>query len=152
MRRAIEIARLTAMIDHAGGPFGCVVVRDEAVVAEGANRVLADHDPTSHAEMNAIREACSQLGTHNLSGCILYTSGEPCPMCYAACCWAHVDAIYFASTCEDAHQFGDFDDTAMFESIRLPITDRTIVATELLRDEMLQLWKTFQQDENRARY
>ena len=85
MKRAIELARCTALEDNAGGPFGCVIVKDSEVVAEGANRVIADKDPTCHAEINAIRAACAVLGTHELRGCVLYTTCEPCPMCYGAC-------------------------------------------------------------------
>ena len=143
MTRAIELAAQTAIVDKAGGPFGCVIVKDGEVLSEGVNRVVADHDPTSHGEMNAIRSACSQLGTHNLSGCTLYTSGEPCPMCYAACCWAHVDAIYYASTSEDAKQYGDFDDCAICESFQVPIAERLIDSHECMRENMLELWKQF---------
>ena len=88
MRRAIALARNTSIEEKAGGPFGCVIVKEGEIVGEGANRVLADHDPTCHSEMNAIRSACKTLGTHDLSGCTVYTTGEPCPMCYAACWWA----------------------------------------------------------------
>ena len=143
MRRAIELARETSIVQKAGGPFGCVIVKDGEVVGEGANRVIVDCDPTCHGEINAIRTACSALGTHDLSGCIVYSSGEPCPMCYAACCWARVDAIYFASTIHDATEFGDFDDETMSMSIQHPIQERDLVGTELLRDEMLEIWKEY---------
>ena len=152
MKRAIELARQTSLIDGAGGPFGCVIVKDGEIIAEGANRVLADHDPTSHGEMNAIREACKKLGTHDLSGCVLYTSGEPCPMCYAACHWAHIDAMYYASTQQDALEFGNFDDKAICESLRLPIKDRSIPANELMREEMLQVWADFHNFPDKAVY
>ena len=118
-------------------------MKDGAVIAEGANRVIADQDPTSHGEMNAIRVACQKLGTHNLSGCTLYTSGEPCPMCYAACCWAHLDAIYYGSTQKDALEYGNFDDSAICDSLQQPIAERFIPANELMRDEMMQIWATF---------
>ncbi len=152
MRRAIALAHETAIDEHAGGPFGCVIVKEGNIIAEGANRVIADGDATSHGEMNAIRKACAVLGTHDLSGCVLYTSGEPCPMCYAACCWAHVDEIYFASTCEDAKQYGQFDDSAIAASLKHSIVNRELPASELLRDEMLEVWKSFQQQGNRAQY
>lgn len=152
MRRAIELAQETALVEQAGGPFGCVIVKDGEVVAEGANRVIADGDPTSHGEMNAIRSACQKLGTHDLTGCTLYTSGEPCPMCYAACCWAHIDGIYYASTCADASEYGQFDDSKIASSLKLPVADRALSAQELLRDEMLEIWKVFKQDGERAQY
>jgi tRNA(Arg) A34 adenosine deaminase TadA len=143
MRRAIELARETSIVQKAGGPFGCVIVKDGEVVGEGANRVIVDCDPTCHGEINAIRTACSALGTHDLSGCIVYSSGEPCPMCYAACYWAKVEAIYYASTIQDAKEFGDFDDAPIVESMKVPIQERKLSGVELLRDEMLELWNEF---------
>ena len=98
MKRAIELGREVSLERGQAGPFGCVVVKDGEVVAEGVNRVLSDGDPTAHGEMVALREACRALGTHDLSGCVVYSSSEPCPMCYAACWWARVDAIRCAST------------------------------------------------------
>lgn len=152
MKRAIELAAQTALEDMAGGPFGCVIVKDGEIIAEGANRVIADHDPTSHGEINAIRKACKKLGTHDLTGCVLYTSGEPCPMCYAACCWANIDSMFYASTCEDANLYGDFIDSTMFRAMQHPTTERNIQAIELLRDDMLQVWDKFQQLPNRPTY
>ena len=143
MRRAIELARQTSIVEKAGGPFGCVVVKDGEIIGEGANTVLADGDPTCHGEMNAIRHACTVLGTHDLSGCTVYTTGEPCPMCYAACYWAKVEAIYYASTIQDAKEFGDFDDAPIVESMKVPIQERKLSGVELLRDEMLELWNEF---------
>ena len=143
MRRAIELAKQTALIDKAGGPFGCVIVKDGEIIGEGANRVLADCDPTSHGEINAIRHACAKLGTHNLSGCTVYTTGEPCPMCYAACWWARVSAIYYASTIYDAKEYGGFDDVPMYEAMQITIESRPLNGEELLRDEMLELWQEF---------
>ena len=152
MRRAIELARLTSIEKRAGGPFGCVIVKDGEIIGEGANSVIADVDPTCHAEMNAIRNACKQQGTHNLSGCTVYTTGEPCPMCYAACWWARVDNIYYASTIQDAEEFGNFDDSLLFGAVQLGIQDREISGVELLREDMLALWKEFNQIEHRPHY
>ena len=143
MLRAIELARQTSLIDKAGGPFGCVIVKDGEIIAEGANTVLADNDPTSHGEMNAIRHACKELGTHDLSGCTLYTTSEPCPMCYGAIWWARVQKIYYASTIHDAKEFGNFDDLALSEAIKSAINERPIMSEEILRSEMLQLWDEF---------
>ncbi|MEE2819020.1 MAG: nucleoside deaminase [Planctomycetota bacterium] len=152
MRRAIELAQETALVEKAGGPFGCVIVKDGEIIAEGANRVIADGDATSHGEMNAIRAACKKLGTHDLSRCTLYTSGEPCPMCYAACCWAHIDEIYFASTCIDANEYGQFDDSKIASTLKLSATERNLPSKELLREEMLELWKVFKQSSERVHY
>jgi guanine deaminase len=152
MRRAIDIARQTSLEEKAGGPFGCVIVKDGQIIGEGANRVLAEHDPTSHAEVNAIKSACTKLNSHDLSGCTLYATGEPCPMCYAACCWARVDAIYFASTIHDAKEFGDFDDVPIYEAMRLDIAQRPIKGIELLRDEMLSLWEEFRNLPSKVHY
>ena len=138
MRRAIELAQETALVEKAGGPFGCVIVKDG--------------DATSHGEMNAIRAACKKLSTHDLSGCTLYTSGEPCPMCYAACCWAHIDEIYFASTCIDANEYGQFDDSKIASTLKLSATERNLPSKELLREEMLELWKVFKQSSERVHY
>ena len=143
MLRAIELARQTSLIDKAGGPFGCVIAKDGEIIAEGANTVLADNDPTSHGEMNAIRNACKELGTHDLSGCTLYTTSEPCPMCYGAIWWARVQKIYYASTIHDAKEFGNFDDLALSEAIKSAINERPITSEEILRSEMLQLWNEF---------
>ncbi len=152
MRRAIELARQTSLVRQDGGPFGCVIVKDGEVVGEGANTVLADCDPTCHGEMNAIRHACSALRTHDLTGCTVYTTGEPCPMCYGALCWARVENIYYASTIEDAKEFGGFDDAPMYEAVKNPIKDRPVAGNELLRDEMLPLWQEFQAMPNHPKY
>jgi tRNA(Arg) A34 adenosine deaminase TadA len=143
MFRAIELARQTSLIDKAGGPFGCVIVKDGEIIAEGANTVLADNDPTCHGEMNAIRNACKELGTHDLSGCTLYTTSEPCPMCYGAIWWARIEKIYYASTIHDAKEFGNFDDLTLSEAIKSAINERPIMSEEILRSEMLQLWNEF---------
>jgi tRNA(Arg) A34 adenosine deaminase TadA len=152
MRRAIELARQSSIIEKAGGPFGCVIVKNGKVVGEGANRVIAEGDPTSHAEINAIKAACKKLGTYELSDCTVYTTGEPCPMCYGACCWARVDAIYYASTTQDAYSFGGFDDASMYDALNIPIEQRTLTGTELLRDEMLTLWSEFKSLPTKVHY
>jgi len=152
MRRAIELARQTSIIEKAGGPFGCVIAKNEKIIAEGANTVLLDNDPTSHGEMNAIRKACKTLGTHDLSGCDLYTTGEPCPMCYSASWWARINKIYFASTIQDAEKFGNFDDAPIVDALKLKIEDRKISGEQLLRQEMIELWKEFNKLDNRLHY
>jgi guanine deaminase len=152
MQRAIELARRTAIIERAGGPFGCVIVRDGAIIAEGVNRVLAEKDPTCHGEVAAIRAACQTLDTHELSGCTLYSSCEPCPMCYAAAWWARIDTIYYAATIQDAKDFGDFDDLPIYEAISMPGPERALPALQVDRDEMLKLWEEFRDMPDRPQY
>ena len=152
MQRAIKLARTTSLEEKAGGPFGCVIVKDGEIVGEGANRVLAEHDPTCHAEINAIRNACQHLGTHDLTGCTVYSTGEPCPMCYGACWWARVEHIYYASTIQDAKEFGGFDDASMYEVMKNSIEVRPVHGISMLREEMLPLWKEFKESEHRTHY
>ncbi len=152
MRAAIALARRTSIEEQAGGPFGCVVVRDGEVIGQGANRVIAENDPTWHAEMAAIRDACRAIGTRDLSGCTVYASGEPCPMCYAAAWWARVDGLYYASTVDDAMQFGDFDDAPICNALVLPVAQRPLVGKPLLRKEMLEVWRAFQDMPDQIRY
>lgn len=108
-----------------GGPFGCVIVKDGEIVGRGYNRVIATHDPTAHAEVQAIRDACANLKTHQLDGCILYTSCEPCPMCLGAIYWARPDAVYYANTRHDAAAIG-FDDAFIYEQIDRSDAERSI--------------------------
>lgn len=152
MQQAIELGRKTAFEDSAGGPFGCLIVKEDQVIAEGVNRVIAENDPTCHGEIAAIRSACSILGTHDLSGSTMYTSSEPCPMCYAAAWWARIEMIYYASTMQDCRSYGEFDDSAIYESLQLPAEHRSLPCVELLRDEMLELWEAFSKLENRPKY
>jgi len=142
MRRAIELSR--SNIDNNGGPFGAVIVKDGQIVGEGANRVTASLDPTAHAEIVAIRTACAKLKTFNLSGCTIYTSCEPCPMCLAALYWARINTIYYANTKDDAAAIG-FDDAFLYHEISLPPAQRTIHSEQLLHAEGLtvfSLWRT----------
>ena len=152
MRRAIALARQSAIVDRTGSPFGCVIVRDGEIVGEGVNQVPTSNDPTAHAEVVAIRNACEALGTYVLAGCTAYTTGEPCPMCYAAAWWARIEAIYYASTIDDALEFGDFDDRPIFDDLALPGPERAVPAHELLRDEMLVVWRAFRAIPNRIHY
>ena len=152
MRRAIDLAKQTSIEEKAGGPFGCVIVKDGVIVGEGANRVIADQDPTSHGEMNAIRASCKKLDTHDLSGCTMYTSGEPCPMCYAASMWARIGSMYYATTVHDAKEHGNFDDASMFETMTKSNSERSILTQELLRSEMLEVWQEFSELSARISY
>lgn len=152
MRIAIELGRKTAFDDKAGGPFGCLIVKDGKIIARGANRVLAEKDPTSHGEINAIREACKVLGTHDLSGCELYSSAESCPMCYGAAWWARIDTIYYSGTIEDARTYGNFDDASIYHAMTKPLQDRALPCVQLLREEMLEVWKLFHATPDRPKY
>lgn len=118
MRKAIELS--VENVKNGGGPFGAVIVKGDEIVATGVNRVTAHNDPTAHAEVSAIREACRRLGTFDLSGCEIYTSCEPCPMCLGAIYWAHLDKIYYGNNKDDAADIG-FDDSFIYEELALPV-------------------------------
>lgn len=145
MREAISLA--INNIDNGGGPFGAVVVKNGQIVGRGGNRVTASNDPTAHAEVCAIRDAAHNLSTFDLSGCEVYTTCEPCPMCLGAIYWARIDHIYYACTQSDAAEV-DFDDAAIYKQYYKPIGQRTIGETPLLREEskaVFDKWKTFEQ-------
>jgi guanine deaminase len=142
MRQAIKLSYDNVI--ESGGPFGAVIVHDGYVVATGVNRVTRDNDPTAHAEVNAIRSACQQRGTYSLTGCVLYTSCEPCPMCLGAVYWARLDGIYFANTRHDAAAI-NFDDSFIYQEINKEITMRSIPAHQLLRDEALKAFELWQE-------
>ena len=137
MMRAIELAR-HGMQRGDGGPFGAVVVRDGEIVGEGWNRVLSSNDPTAHGEVTAIRDACLRAENFDLSGSVIYTTGEPCPMCLGAIYWARISAIRYGFGIEDAAEIG-FDDRAFYRQFSLPPGDREVPATSLCRDEAMKL-------------
>lgn len=132
LRRAIELA--VANVARGGGPFAALVVKDGRVIAEGANRVTLANDPTAHAEVEAIRAACTALGTFQLTGCDLYASCEPCPMCLGAIYWARPERVFYAATAADAAQAG-FDDAFIYRQLPVPPAERAIPMLNLLRDE-----------------
>ena len=141
MRRAIALS-LDNVQSGKGGPFGAVVVRGGVIVGEGTNQVLATHDPSAHAEVMAIREACRKLNTFQLSGCEVYSSCEPCPMCMGLIYWARPEAVYYANTAADAANVG-FDDAFIYRELRLPPEQRAIPMQQLMRDEAVvafDLW------------
>lgn len=147
LQEAIRLAR-EQMLAGEGGPFGAVIVRDGAVLARGWNRVTSANDPTAHAEVEAIREACSLLGTFQLRGCTLYASCEPCPMCLCACYWARLDRVVYAATRHDAADAG-FDDARLYDELILPPEARQLTLVhepEAGAPEVFQLWR-----ENSAR-
>lgn len=152
MHKAIELSRRASIIEKTGGVFGAVVVKDGEIIGEGYNQVIKNNDPTWHAEMHAIREACKKLGTPHLTGCVLYSSAECCPMCLATAYWAHIDKIYYGATTGDALKYGDFQDIDILDEIRKDPKDRRIKFTELLRPDAVKVWQEFAKMPDRARY
>jgi guanine deaminase len=150
MRRAIELAR-EGVRHRWGGPFGAVVVRDGRIIGEACNRVTTSNDPTAHAEVEAIRAACRSIGTFDLSGCTIYASCEPCPMCLAAICWARIGAIYHAGTRNDAADAG-FDDAAIYAEVARPAGERVIPLTQLMREDALAAFGEWKADAGRVPY
>ncbi len=132
MMRAIELAKQS--IDNAGGPFGAVIVKNGEIIAETSNSVTKDNDPTAHAEVNCIRMACKKLNTFMLDGCEIYASSEPCPMCFGAIYWAHIDKIYYAGTREDA-AWGGFDDDFIYKEIAIANEQRRTPSINILQPE-----------------
>lgn len=147
MRRAIKLSENS--VQNGGGPFGAVIAKDGEIVAEGSNKVTIDTDPTAHAEVCTIRNACQKLGTFDLSGCVIYTSCEPCPMCFGAIYWAHLDKIYYANDRKDAGKIG-FDDDFIYEEIALEPQYRKKPSEILLRNEAINAFKmwTLKDDKN----
>jgi len=137
MRHALRLAE-EALRDGRGGPFGAVVVREGRVIGTGGNRVVRDQDPTAHAEVVAIRSACQSLGTHVLSGCVLFTSCEPCPMCWGAIHWSRLDRILYAATRQDACEAG-FDDELLWDQVALPLKMRGLRSEQMLHEDALRV-------------
>lgn len=150
MREAIKEAE-TGMRAGRGGPFGCVIVRGGNVIARGSNQVTSTNDPTAHAEVTAIREACRTLNTFQLEDCELYTSCEPCPMCLAAIYWARIPRIFYGNTRADAAAIG-FDDDFIYQQIPLPPARRAIDMKPLLRDEAQSAFIEWQAKSDKIRY
>ena len=149
MKKAIELS--INNIENKGGPFGCVIVKDNQIIAEGHNQVTANNDPTAHAEIVAIRNACKELNNFFLKGCDLYTSCEPCPMCLSAIYWSHVDNIYYANTRMDAKDI-DFDDSLIYSEIIKEIDQRKIKMKQMNRNEALEAFKIWQNKEDKIKY
>jgi tRNA(Arg) A34 adenosine deaminase TadA len=152
MKKAIELSRRASIEEKTGGVFGAVVVKDGKIIGEGYNQVIKHNDPTWHAEMQAIREACKKLGTPHLEGCDIYTSAECCPMCLATAYWAHIRHIYYGATTQDALKYGDFADIDILDEIRKPPEKRRVSFTEMMRPEAVKVWKEFAAMPDRARY
>jgi|SRR5690554_3033605 len=143
MKEAITLSEKYMLLGE-GGPFGCVIVKNNEIVGRGWNSVLKDQNPTCHAEMNAIKNACKNLETHILEDCELYTSCEPCPMCLAAIYWARIKVVYFANTRKDAQSI-DFDDDFIYNEINLNPEERTI---EMINMDKQDAWKVFEKWRN----
>jgi guanine deaminase len=152
LRRAIELSARAGLEYGSGGVFGAVIAKDGKLVAEGMNRVVASHDPTWHAEMEAIRLACVTLQNFKLAGCTLYTSAEPCPMCLSACYWAGVERIYYAATVGDALKYGNFDDSFIYKELALPAAQRQIRMAQRLREDAVAVWKQYQAKPDKIQY
>ena len=150
MRRAIALSR-AHMAANAGGPFGAVIVKDGRIIAEGWNQVTSTNDPTAHAEMVAIRHACTRLGTFRLDDCEIYTSCEPCPMCLSAVYWARLKALYYGNSRSDAAAIG-FDDALIYDQVALPIDRRTIPMRQLLAGEANTVFQDWAAKPDKVRY
>jgi tRNA(Arg) A34 adenosine deaminase TadA len=150
MARAIRLS-LNNVLSGQGGPFGAVIVKNGSVIAEGVNRVTPDNDPTAHAEVVAIREACAKLGTFVLQDCEIYTSCEPCPMCLGAIYWAHVARVYFGNDAADASRIG-FDDSFIYREFGQPFSERKIPMVQMMRNEALTAFKAWQEKPNKIPY
>jgi len=150
MARAIRLS-LDNVLSGDGGPFGAVVVRNGSILGEGVNRVTATNDPTAHAEMIAIREACAKLGSFELKGCELYSSCEPCPMCLGASYWARLGRIYFANSAADASSIG-FDDSFIYREFGLELGQRSIPMVSMMREQALAAFRAWQQKPDKIQY
>lgn len=149
MMKAIELS--IKSVQTGGGPFGAVIVKDGVIVAEGSNCVTLNNDPTAHAEVTTIRKACTALGTFDLSGCEIYTSCEPCPMCLSAIYWARIERIYYGCNKTDAKHIG-FDDSFIYEQIELKPELRSIPSSQVLQNEALEAFKMWTDKDDKIEY
>ena len=149
MREAIRLSEEN--IRQGGGPFGAVIAKDGEIIARGTNRVVPHNDPTAHAEVTAIRAACQKLGTFDLSGCEIYSSCEPCPMCLSAIYWARLSRLVYANTAADADHIG-FSDAFIYKELRLSAARRTLPATTMLRSEALRAFRQWEEKADKVEY
>ena len=138
-------------VSNGGGPFGAVIVRNGEVIATGVNRVTANNDPTAHAEVSAIREACAKLGNFKLEGCTIYTSCEPCPMCLSAIYWAGISKIFYGNTKADAKAI-NFDDSFIYDEIALPYAQRSIPCNNIMREKALSAFRAWEAKADKTLY
>ncbi|MEG1642840.1 MAG: nucleoside deaminase [Bacteroidales bacterium] len=149
MRKAIELS--IRSIKVGGGPFGAIIVKDGKIISRGENRVVQKSDPTAHAEIGAIRQAASRLHTHDLSGCKIFTSCEPCPMCLSAIYWANINEVYYACTIEDAEKIY-FRDSYLYSQLSKKTEERDIISENILREEGLSAFMIWEKDKNKTTY
>ena len=149
MKRAIELS--VENVDKGGGPFGSVIVKNNKIIAEGANKVTSTNDPTAHGEIVAIREACKKLNNFNLNGSELYSSCEPCPMCLSAIYWARISKIYFANSRADAQKI-DFDDSLIYSELQKNINGRKIPMIQMMRNEALRAFELWDKKIDKVKY
>ena len=149
MKRAIELS--IESVNNGGGPFGCVVVKDDKIIAEGSNKVTSNNDPTAHGEIVAIREACKKLNNFSLNQCELYSTCEPCPMCLSAIYWARIKKIYYGNTREDARKI-DFDDSLIYTELQKSIDKRKIPMIQIMRNEALKAFELWDNKKDKIKY
>ena len=149
MKRAIELS--IKSVGLGGGPFGSVIVKNDKVIAEGSNKVTLNNDPTAHGEIVAIRKACKNLNNFNLSGCELYSTCEPCPMCLSAIYWAHIEKVYYANTRDDAQKI-DFDDSLIYSELLKNVKERKISMVQMMRDEALKAFELWGKKTDKVKY
>jgi len=149
MTRAIELS--IESVNSGGGPFGSIIVKNDKVIAEGSNKVTLNNDPTAHGEIVAIRKACKSLNNFNLSGCELYSTCEPCPMCLSAIYWAHIDKVYYANTRNDAQKI-DFDDSLIYSELLTNVKKRKIPMFQMMRDEALKAFELWDIKTDKVKY
>ena len=150
MARAIQLS-IENVQSGRGGPFGAVVVKDGAIIGEGANQVTSSNDPTAHAEVLAIRAACKNLDAFDLEGCEIFTSCEPCPMCLGAIYWARLSRVYFGNSDADASKIG-FDDSLIYEEIARPHSQRRIPLNQMMREEAMAAFRAWENKPNKIEY
>ena len=149
MKRAIELS--IESVNKGGGPFGCIIIKDDKIIAEGSNKVTLNNDPTAHGEIVAMRDACKKLNNFTLTGCELYSSCEPCPMCLSAIYWARITKIYFANTREDAQKI-DFDDSLIYSEFQKDINERKIPMIQMMRSEALKAFELWDKKKDKVKY
>jgi tRNA(Arg) A34 adenosine deaminase TadA len=149
MKRAIELS--IKSVGLGGGPFGSVIVKNDKVIAEGSNKVTLNNDPTAHGEIVAIRKACKNLNNFNLSGCELYSTCEPCPMCLSAIYWSHIEKVYYANTRDDAQKI-DFDDSLIYSELLKNVKKRKIPMIQMMRDKALKAFELWNKKADKVKY
>ena len=149
MKKAIDLS--IESVNNGGGPFGCVIVKDNKIISEGSNKVTSNNDPTAHGEITAIRQACKKLNTFDLSGYELYSNCEPCPMCLSAIYWSHIDKVYYANTRNDAHNI-DFLDPIIYTELQKSDEEKKIKMTQIMRDEGLKAFEIWDKKTDKIKY